>query len=187
MANKNMNFSVDLLPSSNNTYYLGSSDKKWTNVYATTLMGNLTGDVTGNVTGKLNTTRITLPAISGSGTTGADQGSSDTTTRYKPAVWTFNASITPVDGDIVTIKQPCAGHDYGTWLTLDNGTSYHPVVISNNSRITTHFTNGYAVMLAYDAAGTVSVYARGGAMSRTTITGVWRVLTTYDSNSTDTG
>lgn len=145
-------------------------------------------DVNGTVTastfsGTLSTTRITLPAISGTGTIGADQGSSNTTTRYKPAEWTFNANITPIDGDIITIRQPCVGHDYGTWLTLDNGTSYHPVVYNANSRITTHFTNGQSVMLIYDSTGTASVFEQGGSMSRITTTGVWRVLNTYDSNS----
>ena len=145
------------------------------------------GPLTGNVTGTLSTTRITLPGITGTGTTGADQGSSNTSTRYKPAVWTFNAGIAPVDGDIITIKQPCAGHDYGTWLTLDNGTTYHPVVYNASDRITTHFTNGTSVTLCYDANGTASVLAIGGAMSRTTVTGVWRVWNTYNTNNNDTG
>ena len=169
MANNNMNFSVDLLPSTNNTYNLGTNDKKW------------------KIYGNLNTNRITLPPISGTGTTGADQGSSNTSTRYKPAVWTFNTGITPVDGDIITVKQPCAGHDYGTWVTTDNGSTYHPIVYSASSRLTTHFSNNTTLTLCYDANGTASVFARGGAMSRTTATGVWRVLTMYDSNSNDTG
>lgn len=138
-------------------------------------------------TGKLITTRITQPALSGSGTTATDAGASNADTRYRPAVWTFNASITPTDGDVVNIKQPCAGHDYGTWLTLDNGTTYYPVVYCSSSRITTHFANGQAIKLYFDAAGTASVYARGGSAARSTITGVWRVMTMYDSNSNDTG
>lgn len=156
-------------------------------VTATAFSGPLTGNVTGNVTGTLSTTRITLPGITGTGTVGADQGSSNTSTRYKPAVWTFSVGITPVDGDIITIKQPCAGHDYGTWLTLDNGTSYHPVVYNASDRITTHFTNGTSVTLCYDSNGKAGVFAVGGAMSRTTATGVWRVWNTYNTNNNDTG
>ena len=68
MANKNMNFSVDLLPSSNNTYYLGSSDKKW-NLYVNQINGAspVTG-VKGNAetnyrTGQVNLTAANIGAI----------------------------------------------------------------------------------------------------------------------------
>ena len=40
----------DVIPDVTNTYDLGSSSKKWAEVHATTVTGNLTGDVTGNVT-----------------------------------------------------------------------------------------------------------------------------------------
>jgi len=43
----------DVLPNATNTYDLGSSSKKWAEVHATTLNGDLTGNVTGNVTGNL--------------------------------------------------------------------------------------------------------------------------------------
>lgn len=136
--------------------------------------------------GKLTTTRITQPSLTGTGTTGADQGSSNTTTRYKPAVWTFSsADITPTDGDEINIKQPCAMHDYGTWLTLD-GSTYYPVVQSNGSR-GNWFSNGVAIKLYFDASGTASVFARGGAMSRSTITGVWRIMTSYNTNDNTIG
>lgn len=38
MANNNMNFAVDLLPSTTNTYNLGNSSKKW-NLYVNTING----------------------------------------------------------------------------------------------------------------------------------------------------
>lgn len=40
--------SRSILPISNNTYSLGNSSYKWSNIYATTFTGNLTGNVTGN-------------------------------------------------------------------------------------------------------------------------------------------
>ena len=50
MANNTMNFGVDLLPTTTNTFSLGSSDKKW-NLYVDKINGDtpkLTGDVTGS-------------------------------------------------------------------------------------------------------------------------------------------
>ena len=38
MANNSMNFAVDLLPSTTNTYNLGNSSKKW-NIYANSING----------------------------------------------------------------------------------------------------------------------------------------------------
>lgn len=164
-----------IAPINNETGSIGTSSYKWANVYST------------NLYGKLTTTRITQPAISGTGTTASDAGASNADTRYRPAIWTFNAGITPTDGDVVNIKQPCAGHDYGTWLTLDNGTTYYPVVYGSSSRVTTHFVNGQAIKLYFDPVGTASVFARGGSAARSTVTGVWRIMTMYDSNSNDTG
>ena len=43
--------STGCLPGTTNTYTLGSSSKKWSNVYATTFTGDVTGNVTGDVTG----------------------------------------------------------------------------------------------------------------------------------------
>ena len=42
-------------PSVNNTYTLGTSSLKWSNVYATTFTGNLTGNVTGSLSGNAAT------------------------------------------------------------------------------------------------------------------------------------
>lgn len=40
--------SMDIVPKTNNTYSLGSSSYKWSNVYATTFTGNVTGNVSGS-------------------------------------------------------------------------------------------------------------------------------------------
>ena len=70
MANNTMNFGVDLLPTTTNTFSLGSSEKKWNNIYATNFNGNLTGNastaaafsadksitLTGDVTGSASST-----------------------------------------------------------------------------------------------------------------------------------
>lgn len=47
--------SRQIAPSANNTYTLGTSSLKWSNVYATTFTGNLTGNVTGSLSGNATT------------------------------------------------------------------------------------------------------------------------------------
>lgn len=47
--------SRQIAPSANNSYTLGTSSLKWSNVYATTFTGNLTGNVTGSLTGNADT------------------------------------------------------------------------------------------------------------------------------------
>ena len=46
----NADFTSSLIPNTDNTYDLGSSSKKWANLYVTTVTGALTGNVTGNIT-----------------------------------------------------------------------------------------------------------------------------------------
>lgn len=59
----------DLVPAGNNKN-LGSTDAKWSNVYATTFTGDLTGNVTGNVTGNC------------SGSSGSCTGNAATATQF---------------------------------------------------------------------------------------------------------
>ena len=47
--------SRQIAPSATNSYSLGTSSLKWSNVYATTFTGNLTGNVTGSLTGNADT------------------------------------------------------------------------------------------------------------------------------------
>ena len=49
----NADFTSSLIPNTDNTYDLGSSSKKWANLYVTTVTGALTGALTGNVTGNI--------------------------------------------------------------------------------------------------------------------------------------
>ena len=44
-----------ITPTATNTYALGTSSLKWSNVYATTFTGNLTGNVTGSLSGNATT------------------------------------------------------------------------------------------------------------------------------------
>lgn len=124
--------------------------------------------------------------ITGTGTVG-----SYTNSTYYPAKWTFNTGLTATDGDIFTIKIPVAGHDYGVFMSVDNGSHYYPVVLNGTGRITTHYpVNTYITVIFEPTGSAASMYAVAGQTSSTRVTvtgGVWRVLNYYDSNSNDTG
>lgn len=156
------------------------------------------GGVTVNPsTGKITATNIQADSrliaskaisqiITGTGTAG-----SYTNSTYYPAKWTFNTGLTAMDGDIFTIKIPVAGHDYGVFMSIDNGANYYPVVLNGTGRITTHYpVNTYLTVIFEPTGSAASMYAVAGQTSSTRITvtgGVWRVLNYYDSNSNDTG
>ena len=123
--------------------------------------------------------------ITGTGTAAEDKGSG-VSPRFFPAIWTFDVKRTALNGDTVTIKVPVAGHDYGVYLSIDNGTNYYPIVTSGTSRLTTHYPVGSFVNLAFDDTGSASsMFPLNGGDSRATVTGgVWRVLNYYDSGNT---
>jgi len=123
-------------------------------------------------------------ALTGTGTAGQDKGSGSTN-RYVPALWTFNANPPVADGEVYFIKIPVAGGTYGVWLSLDNGTTYYPVAISNGSgRFQTHSPINSVIAVSYESAGVCNCYAMSGADSRTDVTGCFRVVDSYDSGNT---
>ena len=127
--------------------------------------------------------RTASSALTGTGTVGQY-----TNSKYYPAKWTFNSGADAVNGDIVTIKLPCAGHDYGVFMSVDNGAHYYPVVISGTSRVTTHYPNGGYITVIFNSSGSAaSMFALEGQTSSTRITvtgGAWQVLNYYDSGNT---
>lgn len=150
----------DVYPINNNTQTLGTSTNKWNLLY-TTLINQ---------------------AITGTGTVG-----SYTNSTYYPAKWTFNTGKTAQEGDMVTIKLPCAGHDYGVFMSIDNGANYYPVVVSGTGRVTTHYPNGSYITVIFNGAGSAAdMFPLAGQTSSTRITvsgGVWQVLNYYDSGN----
>ena len=140
-------------------------------------------DVKSNRFGSL----INNSALTGTGTAAQDKGSG-VSPRYFPAKWTFNLGYSPSDGDIITITIPVASHSWGNWLSINNGTSYHPVNINyGTTRLTTHFGINNIIQLVFDADGsTASMTPVNGAdsVNVSTITGgCWRVVNFYDSNT----
>ena len=125
--------------------------------------------------------------VTGTGTAAQDKGSG-VSPRYFPAKWTFNLGANPANGDMLFIKIPVAGSDYGVFVSTDNGTTYYPVAVTDTGRLGTHFAVNRAIALMFDSSGQVnSVYAVAGANSRSNVTGgCWRLVTAYvDGNTYD--
>jgi hypothetical protein len=122
--------------------------------------------------------------LTGSGTAGQDKGSG-VSPRYFPAKWTFSTGLTAADGDVIFIKIPVAGHDYGVYVSIDNGATYYPVATNGTGRLSTHFPNGSNILLQFDASATVnSVFDLNGGDSRVNVSGgAWRVVNYYDANN----
>lgn len=132
---------------------------------------------------KVNISKSANTLITGSGTAGSDKGSG-VSPRYYPAKWTFNLGGNPADGDIITIKIPVAGGTYSEWLSTDNGTTYHPIALNGKSRITSQYAVNTYLTLIYESSGVCTTYALAGADSTADVTGTWRVINYYDSNTT---
>ena len=153
--------------STNNVGSIGTSSYRWAGMYAMKYNGLLTG----------------------TGTAGQDKGSG-TTNRYVPAKWTFNiGSNTVGEGDLFVIKLPVAGHDYGTYLSLNNGTNYYPVIYNTSTRLTSHFPASSCIIVTFDSAGSAgSIFPLNGGDSRTTVSGgAFRVVDFYDSGNSSVG
>ena len=86
---------ADIYPNTTDTYSLGSSSKKWKNVYATTLYGDIS-----NATG-LTKSQVTTAL----GYTPPEQ---DTNTTYTIGISGNNVTLTPSSGDVQSITVPYA-------------------------------------------------------------------------------
>lgn len=127
--------------------------------------------------------------ITGTGTAGQAGSAS---AAYKPALWTFNMGMTPVAGDMVTIKIPVAGVSSGVWMSVDNGTNYYPIAVSGKNRLTTHYSVNYVITLIYETGFATTLYgntkdgAAAGASAADYTLDRWRVHNYYDSGNTNT-
>lgn len=154
----------------------------------TTIDGKVskTGDT---MSGRLTLQKTLSQVITGTGTAASSSGST-----YYPAKWKYDLGIaTPVAGDQLVIQLPCAGHDYGVYLSTDNGTTYYPVAHgTGSSRCTTRYPSGAYVCVVFETfvsgnnnAGRVTdIFPVAGGTSRTTVTtGCWRIVNDYDSDN----
>lgn len=143
------------------------------------------------MTGRLTMEKPLSQRITGTGITASSSGSP---TTYYPAKWNFDLDIaTPSAGDCLVIQMPCAGSDYGVYMSTDNGTTYYPVAHGTGStRMTTRYPSGAYICVVFEAfvsgnnnAGRVTdIFPLAGGTARTTLTsGCWRVINDYDSGN----
>lgn len=142
------------------------------------------------ITPNLKVARAIRQLITGTGIAQQDKGSG-VSPRYFPVKWTFNTGLNVADGDIFTIKIPIAGHSYGVFMSVNNGTNYYPVVLNGTGRLTTHYAAGNYIQVIFEAGGSAAsmtpIAGADSANGSTVSGGVFRVLNYYDSgNSNDT-
>jgi hypothetical protein len=152
---------------------------------------NASGDT---MTGRLTMENVPINQIVTGTGTAATSSSSGGTTTYYPAKWKFDLGIaTPSAGDQLVIKIPVAGHDYGTFMSTDNGTTYYPVAQSTGStRFTTRYpVNAYVFIVFEEYTGSGNsgqvndCFAVTGSTGRSAYkVGCWRVVNDYDSGNT---
>lgn len=130
-------------------------------------------------------TRTVNSLITGTGVNATDNGSGNN--RYMPAKWTFNTGANAANGDIYTIKIPCAGHSYGVFMSVNNGINYYPVVCGNDltSRLIAQYPKEQMIQVIFDSNGSAaSMYPLAGGTTRVTVPGgVFRVINYYDTNT----
>ena len=153
-------------------------------VYFDTLYQGILG-TSSDISIRKLTAKVIANAVTGSGTAGRDAGEG-VSPRYFPAKWTFNISgVTLANGQKFLIKIPVAGITYGVYMSIDNGTTYKPVITQGTTRLTTHYGNGVFIEVVYDSsASAANIYpVNGGDTSGTVSGGAFRVLNFYDANS----
>ena len=169
----------------------GTSDTARSNALTVDWSGNLvtSGSVSANGRILLHSA-LTSKGTTATTTSGCTYGVAGVTSGnriYSKWYVYLDTGVTSLsDGMTIQIKIPVAGSASGCGITIDGGTSFHPVVYATSSVVTTHYGNGNILTLVYDSSGTGSVFgtvAGATATAAANITGVWRVLNMYDSNS----
>lgn len=143
------------------------------------------------------TDKVTVQALNelltGTGTAGYDAGSG-ASPRYFPAKYIYNTALTSVaDGDMITVKMPVAGSEYGTYLSIDGGSNYYPIALYDDIKFATEYGVGDYVTLIFVNNGAVDdIYPVTGGNTPGTVTGgAFRVVNyheqtvdqTYDGTS----
>lgn len=139
-----------------------------------------------NATGKkikdsgLDINAATCHAVMSGFTTTAGSASSP----YLSVKWKIsgiNGITAPYDGMRVAIKIPLAGvGTAGVLMSIDGGTTWHPVAYNINTVLTTHYPANTVKYFTYDASQTMTGYATAG--TATTYTGVWKADADYNTD-----
>ncbi len=176
---------------SNSNCYIGTDNCLYSGgIKVLTAHQDISGKVSKSgdtMSGKLTLQKGTNQLITGTGTAGQAGSAS---AAYVPSLWTFNLGLTPIDGDILTIKIPVAGVNAGVWMSVDNGTTYYPVALTNKARLSTQYVVNETLDLIFQTGRTTTTYgtdttgASAGASAADLTISRWAVLNYYDSNTT---
>ncbi len=98
----------------------------------------------------------------------------------KWAVANVDGITVPTNGMTIALRVPAAGVSGGILLSIDNGTTYYPIVRQVNSLVTTHYGKGATIVLTFNSTQTASPYTTSGKTA--TVTGCWQ-LADYDSDT----
>ena len=146
----------NITPNANNTYALGNTSHKWSNVYATTFTGNVTGNVSGTAA---NVTGVVAVANGGTGQTSAKNAAN----AFMNALDT--GSSTPADADYYISQYVNGGTTTTTyhrrpmsalWAYIKGKIESLVLSTSTSSTSTTTAATSSAVKTAYDLANTAN-------------------------------
>lgn len=142
---------TEFFPGANNTYTLGTSSKKWKNVYATTFTGSLSG----NATSSDYTTYIRITSTNPT-----------SATTYNP-IWAVNSSATS-DGTNDYTPRANNGFSYITLEGTESALGYGIVRLGNSTASGTA-GNKYGMLRLYsESSGYINI--RPGSASTTNYT-----------------
>jgi hypothetical protein len=122
------------------------------------------------------------PLYSVTNATVIDAGSS-TSGAYLATKWAVanvDGVTTPTDGMTIALRVPEVGVSGGILLSIDNGTTYYPVIRNVSTLITTHYGKGASLVLTFNSTQTANVYTTAGKTE--TLTGCWQIAD-YDSDT----
>ena len=200
---------LTIRPGVTNQGTLGTSTYRWAQIYAQEFYGSLKGNADtatnalndstgapintsylklsgGIMTGTI-TTRSPINQIIEGGIAyeAVDSGSAASPNRYKPTRWSFGANLVPSNGDIITIKTPSPGHDYGVYLSMDSGAHYYPITLNNGDRLIDQYPSSSYLTLIFDSTNSAyNIFTVNGSDTRIIVNGgTWRVINYYDSGA----
>lgn len=140
-------------------------------------------DIVGDSSGKAVTIKNTAAVYSVmSGFTTTAGSASSPYLSVKWSVPNVGGITTPYNGMRVAIKIPMIGVETaGAVLSIDGGTTWHPLLYNVNTLLTSHFPANSVKYFTYDANQSANAYITAGTV--TSITGCWKGDADYDSNS----
>ena len=133
-----------------------------------------------------NVVKNNAPLYSVTSATVKDVGDS-TSGSYLATKWAvvnIDGIATPTDGMTVALRVPGAGTSGGILLSINNGTTYYPIVRNVSTLVTTEYDQGASIIIIFNSSQTASVYTTAGVPA--TVTGCWQICGGEQVNNTNT-